>query len=148
MVQMRRLTCVLVSALVGTLLLAGLGQAAPASKAHAHATRSHAKLATAQANSIALKEFPGKVVGKTKLENEEGTWQYGVMVRSGKTLREVMVNANTGKIDSVEVTTAGKEKTEAKAEVAKAAPKVGAKPKPAKDTSHPSSKRTSPHGTK
>ena len=55
-----------------------------------------------------------------ELENEEGKWQYGVMVRSGKTLREVMVNAMTGKIDSVEVTTAEKERAEKKADADKA----------------------------
>ena len=78
------------------------------------------KITTAQANAIALKKFHGKVVGKTPLENEEGKWQYGVMVRSGKTLREVMVNAMTGKIDSVEVTTEAKERAEKKADEAKA----------------------------
>ena len=65
-------------------------------------------------------EVPRKVVGKTKLENEEGKWQYGVLVQTGKTLREVMVNARTGKIDSVEITTKAKEKTEEKADAAKA----------------------------
>ena len=60
------------------------------------------KFTAEQANSIAVKKYHGKVVGKTKLENEEGKWQYGVLVQTGKTLREVMVNARTGKIDSVE----------------------------------------------
>ena|SRR5437016_3307298 len=78
------------------------------------------KITAEQANAIALKKFPGKVEGKTPLENEEGKWQYGVMVRSGKKLREVMVNAMTGKIDSVEVTTKAKEAAEKKADVAKA----------------------------
>lgn len=78
------------------------------------------KITADQANATALKKYHGKVVGKTKLENEEGKWQYGVLVQSGKTLREVMVNAKTGKIDSVEVTTAAKEKAEEKADAAKA----------------------------
>src|SRR5437870_10877257 len=78
------------------------------------------KITAEQANAIAVKKYHGKVVGKTKLENEEGKWQYGVLVRSGKTLREVMVNAKTGKIDNVEVTTATKEKAEEKADAAKA----------------------------
>jgi len=72
----------------------------------------HAKITSAQARKIALAKYPGKVVGKVELENEEGTWQYSVMVRSGKKLREVMVNAKTGKIDNVEVTTAAKEAKE------------------------------------
>ena len=132
MLQMRRSILAPVAALVATLALAGLAQAAPAAK-HAksttrpHATQSHAKLTAAQAEAAALRKYPGRVTAKTKLENEEGSWQYGVMVQSGKTLREVMVNAKTGKIDSVEVTTAGKEQTEAKAEAAKTkAPRKGA----------------------
>src|SRR5947207_1000417 len=44
------------------------------------------KFTASQANEIALKKYPGKVQGKTPLEKEEGKWQYGVMVRSGKTL--------------------------------------------------------------
>src|SRR5438132_13089858 len=78
-----------------------------------------AKITASQANQIAVKKFHGKVEGKTPLENEEGKWQYGVMVRTGKTLREVMVNAMTGKIDNVEVTTKAKEAAEAKADAAK-----------------------------
>ncbi len=78
------------------------------------------KVSASQANHIALKKFPGKIVGKTALENEEGKWQYGVLVRSGKTLREVMVNAKTGKIDSVEVTTDAKENAEKIEDAAKA----------------------------
>ena len=132
MTQMRRLVRTPIAVLVATLALAGLAQAAPAVKGarsttRPHATQSHARLTTVQAEAAALKKFPGKVTAGTKLENEEGTWQYGVMVRSGKTLREVMVNAKTGKIDSVEVTTAGKEQTEAKAEAAKTkVPRKGA----------------------
>jgi uncharacterized membrane protein YkoI len=85
-----------------------------------HGKSQHAKISAAQANAVALKKYPGKIVGKTPLENEEGTWQYGVLVQSGKTLREVMVNANTGKIDSVEVTTKQKEAKEKAADEANA----------------------------
>lgn len=101
------------------LLAAGATQAAEAKK-QAPKAQPKAKITAAQANKIALKKYPGRIVGKTKLEDEEGTWQYGVMVKSGKTLREIMVNAKTGKIDSVEVTTAEKEGLEAKADAAKA----------------------------
>lgn len=90
-------------ALLGTGLT--LAQAAP-----------HAKISAAQANAIVLKRFPGTLTAKTTLENEEGSWQYGVMVRSGRTLREVMVDAKSGKIASVETTTPGKERVEKKAD--------------------------------
>lgn len=86
----------------------------------------HARITAAQATKAALAKYHGKVVGKVALENEDGKWQYAVNVRSGKTLREVMVDANTGKIASVEVTTPGEEAKEAAAEK-KAAAKKGAK---------------------
>src|SRR5690348_4418737 len=70
---------------------------------HAQAQGHHAKISAEQAKSVALKRYPGKVEGKINLENEEGSWQYAVNVRSGKKLREVMVNAKTGRIASVEV---------------------------------------------
>lgn len=108
-------------------LLAGtMAYAAPAPKAQ---VPPKLKITMAQANATALARFHGKVVGKTTLENEAGVWQYGVMVQTGKTLREVMVNANTGKIDHVEVTSASKENKEAQAEAAKEHP-AKATPKP------------------
>jgi hypothetical protein len=103
------------------MLLGGMCQAAKAHKA-----QPHAKITVSQAEAVALKKFPGKIAEKSKLENEEGVWQYGVMVRSGKTLREIMVNAKTGKIDSVEVTTSAKEKVEARADAAKEKAKTAA----------------------
>lgn len=77
----------------------------------------HVKTTAAQAQKTALAKYHGKVVGKVELENEDGKWQYAVVIRSGKTMREVMVDANTGKIGNVEVVTAAeesKEKSEAK----------------------------------
>lgn len=76
------------------------------------------RFTAAQANAIVLKRFPGKLTGKTVLENEEGSWQYGVMVQSGRTLREVMVDANSGKIVDIEKTTVAKERAEKRAEAA------------------------------
>lgn len=83
------------------------------------AAKSNVKITAKQAEKIALKRYPGKIVEKTQLENEEGVWQYSVMIQSDKILREVMVNAQTGKIDNVEVTTSAKEKDEAAKEKAK-----------------------------
>lgn len=106
-------------AVIVSMMLAGISMASQQAKTKPHASKPSVKITAAQANATVLKKFPGKIVGTTKLENEEGVWQYGVMVKSGKTLREVMVNAKTGKIDSVEVTNAAKEKTEEKADAAK-----------------------------
>ncbi len=144
MAHVRRFGLVLAGAVAAGLLLSGAIQAAPAHKAPARATQTHAKITVEQARAAALKKFPGKVVGKTPLENEEGTWQYGVMVQSGKMLREVMVNAKTGKIDSVEVTTASKEGAEAKAEAAQAKPKGEGAAKPAKAAPQPTAKPAAP----
>ena len=142
MAHARRFEFALAGALAMGLLLNGATQAAPAHQAKARAAQPHAKITAAQARTIALKKFPGKAIGKTPLEDEEGTWQYGVMVQSGKTLREVMVNAKTGKIDSVEVTTASKEGVEATAEAAKTRPESPRKARPAKAAAKPSAKHT------
>lgn len=78
------------------------------------------KITSAKAQQIVLHRYHGKLAGKTTLENEEGIWQYSVMVRTGKVLREVMVDAKTGKIANVEVTTPAKEHAEAYADKARA----------------------------
>lgn len=103
-------------ALLGGLSLSALLIGGLAPLAQARGTHSHAKISAMQARKIALKKYPGMVEGKVKLENEEGSWQYAVNVRSGKTLREIMVNARTGKIASAEVTTKAEEQKEARAE--------------------------------
>lgn len=103
-----------------TLCLASmLALQAAGTKTAPKANKPNAKITAHQAEKIALKSYPGKIIEKTQLENEEGIWQYAVMIKSDKTQREVMVNARTGKIDNVEVTTAAKEKDEAAKEKAK-----------------------------
>lgn len=88
------------------------------------AQKSHAKISAAQAQRAALAKFHGSVVGKVELENEDGKWQYAVVVKSGKVMHEVMVDANTGKIGNVEVVTPAEEAKEKAAE-AKAKHKKG-----------------------
>jgi len=117
LIRTRGLTLVIAASLALTVFSAGLSEAAKTHKMSSQISQ-HAKITAAQANAVVLKKYPGKVVSKTKLENEEGVWQYGVMVKSGKTLREVMVNAKTGKIDNVEVTSSSKERSEAGSEAA------------------------------
>ena len=77
------------------------------------------KVTSLKAAQVALAKYPGKVIGKIVLEDEEGHWQYAVNVRSGTKLREVMVDAKTGKIVNVEVTTRKDEAAEARAELSK-----------------------------
>lgn len=101
-------------------LLGGLGILALLGSGAAQGVHPHVKVTANQAKAVALKKYSGKIEGKINLENEDGAWQYAVNVRSGKTLREVMVNAMTGKIASVEVTSKAEEAREAKADAAKA----------------------------
>jgi uncharacterized membrane protein YkoI len=79
------------------------------------AARPHMKVSASQAKKTALAQYPGKVVGKIKLENEDGAWEYAVNVRSGSVMHEVMVDANTNTVASEEVTTPAEEAAEAKA---------------------------------
>ncbi len=79
----------------------------------------HANISPESAKRIVMKRFPGRITQKVTLENESGDWQYGVMVLSGKTLREVMVDSHTGRIANVEVTNAGKERIEARQDAVK-----------------------------
>lgn len=92
---------------------------AKGTKGTVHATASHrtTRLTQPQAEAVVLRRFPGKVI-EAPLEHEGGKWQYGVLVRSGRTLRDVMVNAYGGKIDSVTITTRAKEQAEKQAESA------------------------------
>jgi uncharacterized membrane protein YkoI len=105
----------LLQTLLALLLLASIAMASVQKPAH------H-KITAQQAQAVALKKYHGKVVGKVELENEDGKWQYAVNIRSGKTLREVMVGADSGKIESVEVTTP---KEEAREKAAKTKKKGG-----------------------
>ncbi len=113
-----------IGSVLGALSLLALSTAGLCAGAQAH--KSHARITAAQARATALKKYPGHVEGKVKLENEDGSWQYSVMIRSGKTLREVMVDAHTGKIASVEKTSKAEEQREAQQEKAahKAPPKT------------------------
>jgi len=92
---------------------------------HKATHKSAYKISAAKARAIALKKYPGKVEGKVALENEDGKMEYSVNVKSGKKLREIMVDANTGKIANVEVTTKAEEAKEAAAEKKAGAIKKG-----------------------
>ena len=95
-------------ATLAVIALAGLALAAP-----------H-KISAAKAGKIALARVHGKIQGTPKLENEDGVWQYAVIVMDGKTMKEIGVNADTGKITAVETVTAAEEAKEAKEDAMKA----------------------------
>lgn len=113
-INARRLTLIVSALIVLCIAIVASAQ----TKSPAKHSNPNVSITAKQAEAIVLKKFPGKIVEKTQLEDEEGVWQYGVMVKSGSTQREVMVNAKTGKIDNIEVTTAAKETKEAAQEKA------------------------------
>jgi hypothetical protein len=104
----RVFSCIALTAFVGAAPLA------------AHAGQAHkASISASKAEASALKKYrSGKIQGKTALENEDGKWQYAVMVHANGKLHEVMVDAKTGKIASEEVVTAKEEAAEKRAEAA------------------------------
>jgi hypothetical protein len=122
MVTMNKINNLLaVTALAGIMALShgALAQTGKTKKA-VHHSASHARISESQAVKSALRKYLGAVVGKAKLENEEGKWQYAVNIRTKKSLMEVMVDARTGKIASAEKTSKAEEAAEAKADAAKA----------------------------
>lgn len=106
------------SSLTGVKLAVGLAVVGLGSGSAVHAAPAapKVKVTAAQATKTATAKFHGKATKPAVLENEDGKWQYAVMVLSGKVLREVAVDANTGKIVDVEVTTEAKETAEEKTE--------------------------------
>lgn len=78
------------------------------------------RITAAKAAKIAQAKYHGKLLGTPKLEKEDGVWQYAVLVTRGKKMKEIMVNANTGKIGNVETVTAAEEAREAREDAMKA----------------------------
>ncbi|MBR0551762.1 PepSY domain-containing protein [Sphingomonadaceae bacterium LXI357] len=65
-----------------------------------------AKISKAQAEAIALKAAPGKIV-ESDYEKEDGSWRYSFDIRQGQRIHEVGVDAFTGKIVESSYETAG-----------------------------------------
>lgn len=82
-------------------------------KPKATAAKTH-RITADQAKKIALAKFKGKVTKAPVLEKEDGVWQWEVIVVDGKTMTEVNVNADTGKIGSTEKVTEKEEAAEKK----------------------------------
>lgn len=87
-----------------------------------HAKRGH-YITAARAEKVALARYHGKVMGHPVLQKENGRHDYAVRLMSGKTAREVRVDAATGKIMSARIMTA----SESGRRMAKAAPKSHAR---------------------
>jgi hypothetical protein len=71
----------------------------------------------------AIKIAKGKVSGRAlnaNFEFDEGKWVYGVMIVTGKTIKEVEIDPMTGKVGDVETVTPEDEAKEIKDELTKA----------------------------
>ncbi|AIE86225.1 PepSY domain-containing protein [Fimbriimonas ginsengisoli] len=105
-----------------------LGLSAMAAAQGAPRKHKHPHLITASAAAkIALAKYPGKLTREPHLEKEDGKMQYEVFIKTGNKVMEVNVLADSGKIGSVENTSAAEEaKEKGKGQKGKA---KGAKPK-------------------
>jgi uncharacterized membrane protein YkoI len=74
------------------------------------------KVTMAQAREAALKAVPGATVKSEELEKEKGKWIYSFDLQSGKEIREVWIDPETGKVLANEVESPAKEHAEANAE--------------------------------
>lgn len=63
------------------------------------------KVTMAQAREAALKAVPGATVKSEELEKEKGKWIYSFDLQSGKEIREVWIDPETGKLLANEVET-------------------------------------------
>ncbi|SMQ86864.1 Uncharacterized membrane protein YkoI [Bacillus sp. OV166] len=70
-----------------------------------------AKLATQEAQALAQKEVQGRVL-ETDLDKNAGSLVYDVVIYDGKTVKEVTLNANTGKIVKVGIDDDAEQKLE------------------------------------
>lgn len=66
-----------------------------------------------QARAAALKAVPEGTIKSAELEKEHGKWIYSFDIQSGKELREVWIDPNTGAVVQNEVESPAKEKAEA-----------------------------------
>jgi uncharacterized membrane protein YkoI len=74
------------------------------------------KITPWEAIKIATGKVPGRALN-ANFEFEDGHWQYGVIVAAGKTLKEIEINAMTGKIGDVETITPAGEAKEVQSEL-------------------------------
>ncbi len=61
------------------------------------------KVSEQRATKIATAKYRDTLIAKTILEHEDGKWEYSVLIRSKGKLREIIVDAMTGKITEAEV---------------------------------------------
>ena len=78
----------------------------------AYAAPPKPKISVKQAETAALKKFPGKIIS-SQYEHEDGRWQYAVVIQTKKGMYEVEVSSANGRILDSERTSAAEERREA-----------------------------------
>lgn len=76
---------------------------------------SQARISEKYAETIALAQVGGGRIQSSELEREKGTlvWSFDISVPDSRNLREVLVDAQTGKVLSIETETPDQEAAEA-----------------------------------
>lgn len=97
------------------------------SEQHPAAQESQAKIARAEAEKIALTQTPGGTVKSAELEQEHGklVWSFDLATADSENITEVLVDAVTGSIVSVETETPAQQAKEAMKDVREGAEKKG-----------------------
>ncbi len=90
-----------------------------------------AKLDQAAASKIALAKVPGGTVQSAELENEHGklVWSFDITRPKATEIREVLVDAKSGKIVAIQTENAAAQAKEAKQEQKEASDKAAAQMK-------------------
>jgi uncharacterized membrane protein YkoI len=102
------LTALLVSGFVGSTALNATakedGENEKSEKAEQAELQAQAKITKADAEKIALTKAPGGTVKEAELENEDGklVWSFDITTPGTKDITEVLVDAKTGAVVSVE----------------------------------------------
>lgn len=116
-----RKTLIGLSALAGlaTLLVGGVSLRNAQAKETDKQPAPACKITPVQAIGIALKKVPGRPL-QANFEFDEGHWVYGVMIVSGKTIKEVEIDPMNGKVGGTETVTPEDEAKEMRDSLTKA----------------------------
>lgn len=105
---------------LGAVLAGGTGMlAAHAQQKGSTTPEPKCKVSPVEAIRLAKGKVPGRPLN-ANFEFDEGKWVYGVMIVSGKTIKEVTIDPMTGKVGDVETVTPEDEAKEIKDELTKA----------------------------
>ena len=104
----------LIRFLILTTIAAGIGMTAASAADDQAALAAKAKVSKEKATTIAMQKVPGGSIKSTEIEKEDGmtVWSFDINTTNSKNITEVQVDANTGKVVSVEQETPKAQKKE------------------------------------